>query len=450
MLYTLISIIGVVFTIFFVIGTHEFAHFAMARTLGIKVLRFSIGFGKTLCRYTDKKGTEYVFSLIPLGGYVKMLDENEGVVPPQEQRYAYNRQPFYKKFLVVLAGPVMNLACAVALYWVIFIVGFIAIKPITGTITPQSIAADAGLKSGEEIIAIDDNPTRSWTNVIFQLVTHVGNDDNALLTVKTVDNHTATRLLDLSDWQIDDLSPDPLGSIGITPFLPEVPLTIGDIAAKSPAAESGLKIGDKLIALNGVAIKDWQAVMEFISTHPDQSAKITLLRNGKSLELNVHIGYERTLFMQKYGHLGISPTFTWPKDLLQTIQFPPLTAISEACREVQDLAYFNLLLFGKMLTGKLSLQSLGGPITIFSSAGDALNSGVISFLGFLAFLSVSIAVINLLPIPGLDGGHLLIQTIELIIRRPVPDNVLAILYRFGFFLLVFVFLQAFMNDLFRL
>jgi len=452
MLYLFISIFGILITIFFVIGTHEFAHFLVARSLGIKVLRFSIGFGKTLWHRYDKKGTEYVVALIPLGGYVKMLDENEGTVPKKELHLAFNRQPFYKKFLVVVAGPLTNIFCAFFLYWLIFVIGFTTVRPMIGDINPRSIAAEGGLQTKQEIISIDNSKTSTWTSVIFRLIAHAGNPDHIKIEVQNPPNKqpsTETHILDLSNWHLDTLTPDPLASLGITPFVPNIPLIIGIIADDSPAASSSLRIGDKLIALDKKPINNWDTLITYTTNHPDQSVTLTIERQGKTLNIPVTLGAQKSLFFTKTGYLGIGPNFKWPKEFLQDIKYDPITAISHAWKEISDFTYFNLLLFWKMVTGKLSLQGLGGPITIFQTAGNALNSGFISFISFLAFLSISIGIINLIPIPGLDGGHILIQFIEFVIRRPVSEQVLSILYRLGFIFLLFIIIQALVNDILR-
>lgn len=451
MFYFLIALLGILLTIFFVVGTHEAAHYIAARLLGVKVLRFSIGFGKRLFHYYDKKGTEYVFALIPLGGYVKMLDEGEGDVPPNELHLAFNRQPFYKKFLIVIAGPAINIACAVMLYWLIFMIGFVNIKPVIGNITAQSIAAEAGLQSNQEIIRIDNHVTRTWTSIIFRIIAHAGNQDQLQIEVKNlVDQKTSLHKLDLSNWHMEGLTPNPLASLGITPFAPKIPLIIGVISPNAPAAQSKLQVGDKIIALNAIQIKNWEQLITFIHQHPNETFTFTIERKGKSIKLPVTIGYQRNFLFQKDGYLGISPSVSWPKEFLTTIQYGPAQAMRYALIEVMDFTYFNFLLFGKLITGKISLQSLGGPITIFESAGEALNYGFLPFIGFLAFLSIAIGIINILPIPGLDGGHLLIQIIELIIRRPVPEKIIFFLYQLGFLLIFFIFFQAFINDILRL
>lgn len=363
MLSIFIAICGIFLTIFFVVGVHEFGHFIIARLMGIKVLRFSFGFGKPLWRWQDKKGTEYVIAALPLGGYIKMLDENEGNVAENDLPFAYNRQPIYKKMAVILAGPVFNMIFAFILYWLLFIIGFTTLVPIIGKITPHSIAANARLQPQQEIVSINHHPVLSWTSVSMRLFFNVGK--KGTLTIETkerVSSQEETHLLNLSHWQMDELQPDPLASLGIIPY--------------------------------------------YNSTEPE-------------------------------------------KNPIRKIQYSPLIALSHAWQNTYDFTYINLFILEKMLTGSLSTKSLSGPITIFSSAGHALNSGLLPFISFLAFLSISIGIINILPIPGLDGGHLLFQLIECVTRRPVSLRVQFFCYRIGMIFLVILIIQAFVNDLLR-
>lgn len=365
-MYLLISILSILLTILLIVGIHEFGHFIVARLVGVKVLRFSIGFGKTLFRWHDKKGTEYVFAAIPLGGYVKMLDESEDNINPTELPYAYNRQPIYKRLAIVTAGPVFNFLFAFLIYWFLFIIGFTTIVPLIGKVLPNSIAAQAELQARQEITRIDDAPTASWNAVILNLLFHVGNKEKIQLSTKNSDTHQVQQhTLDLTHWQIDDLKPDPLLSLGIEPYLP--------------------------------------------TSHA-----------------------------------------TWPKELLRENKANPLAAISRAYQSTSNLLRLNFLVFSKLVTGKLSIGNLGGPISIFESAGTALNSGMVPFLGFLAFLSIAIGFINILPIPGLDGGHVLFQLIEWVIGRPISMRTQALCYRIGFILLLLLLTQALVNDLMRL
>ena len=451
MLAIFISIAGILLTVFFVIGIHESSHFLVARWLNIKVLCFSIGFGKTLYRWHDKKGTEYILALVPLGGYVKMVDESEGKVAPEDLPYAFNRQPFYKKFAVVIAGPISNLLFALCLYWLLFVIGFTTIKPVIGDITPHSIAAEAGLKPNQEIISIDNYVTPTWMDIITRVFVHVGDNDVLKVEVNNPREHTnQVYKLSLTNWHMDDLRPDPLASLGIAPYQPTIPLIISHIAPDSPGAHSPLKLGDKIIAVNKQPIKDWSELIEKIIAQPSQIITLTIQRQDKTLTFPVETGYKRTLLLHKYGYLGISPEFKWPKQFLRHVQYGPIAAIPQAWTQMSNFVYLNWMSLEKIIEGKVSFKSLGGPITIFHSAGAALNNGLISFISFLAFLSVAIGFINLLPIPGLDGSHLLLQIIELIRRRPIPLSAQLLFFRLGFILLFIIIIQALVNDILRL
>ncbi len=451
MLNVLLSILGILITLLIIIGFHEFGHFIVARLAGVKVLRFSIGFGKALFRWHDKKGTEYVFAAIPLGGYVKMLDENEENVSPDEKHLAFNRQSLFKKFLIVAAGPVANLVLAFFLYWLLFVIGFNSIVPVIGEVTPHSIAANAGLKPQQKIISVDEIPTFSWMGVSIRILSHVGNNDTLVINTQTLTNPSIqNHLLNLSDWHLDNLKPDPLASLGFTPYEPNIPAIIGTIQVKSPAETMGLKIGDKIIAINNKKMTNWLDMLDVIHSHPNETLQFTLLRQNKIEKKSILIGSEGNWFGQKHGFLGISPQFNWPTDLIHKNKYNVLTAIPHAWRNVADFTTLNLMFIGKLLTGKASMQSLGGPIAIFQGAGSAFQEGIAPFLGFLAFLSISIGIINIFPIPGLDGGHVLFQLIELIIRRPIPERVMNICYRLGLILLLLLISQAIVNDIHRL
>lgn len=453
MLEILIAIVGIFLTIFFVVGVHEFGHFFVARLLGVKVLRFSIGFGKAFYRFHDKKGTEYVFAPIPLGGYVKMLDEGEGTVATTDLPFAYNRQPAYKKLAIVLAGPFFNILFAFVIYWSLYIIGFNTIIPVIGKVTPQSIAAQAGLLPGQEIIAVNDKTTASWMSVIISFLSHAGDRDILSLTTKNLDSlQTQNFKLDLSKWKMNDLKPDPLESLGIAPYEPEMPAIVGKVESPySNGTRDQLIKGDQIVAVNNKPIKNWIELTEIIEKNPDTQLLMTVKRNPgeKTLQLNVKTHSTRNLLFKKRGLLGISAEFQWPKKYLRHNQYGPIDALLHAQREVNNLLYLNIFSVGKILTGKISFSSLGGPITIFESASAALNNGFISFVSFLAFLSIAIGFINILPIPGLDGGHILFQTLELVTQRSVPLRYQYFLYRLGFIFLLILITQALVNDILR-
>lgn len=364
----LISIIGILLTILIIVGFHEAGHFVVARMVGVKVLRFSIGFGKTLLRWHDKSGTEYVIAAVPLGGYVKMLDETEDAVPEQEKKFAFNQQPYYKKLAVVIAGPLTNLILACVLYWIVFMLGFKSIAPVIDTVQPHSIAANAGLRSHQEIMSVDEIPTHGWMSVILRIMFHTGDTDHLQIKARSFTNTLAphTYQLDLTNWHMDSLKPDPLKSLGLAPYFPNKPIA------------------------------------------------------------------------------------QWPAGLIRNIQYAPLPALQHAWQDTVDFTRLNLMLFAKLFTGKVSLQSLGGPISIFESAGDAFHQGVAAYLSYLAFISIAIGIVNIFPLPGLDGGHVLIQTIEWIRRRPLSTKTLALLYRVGFIIIILILFQAVVNDILRL
>lgn len=452
MLNILISITGILLTIFFVIVTHEFGHFMVARLAGVKVLHFSIGFGKKLFSWHDKKGTKFIVAAIPLGGYVKMLDETESDEPlaNEDLPYAYNRQPHYKKLAIVAAGPLTNLVCAFLVYWFLFVVGFTSITPLIGKILPNSPAATAGMQAQQEITHIDDKPTSSWAPIVIHLLAHVGDTDHIKITTKPINvDKTQTYLVDATHWKMDDLQPDPLSSLGIQPYEPEIPLVIGKISENSPAATL-LRINDKIIAINNKTISDWYSLAAEIDANPERIVMLKIERDKKILTIPITTSYQRDLFFKKHGMLGIAPHYQLPKFLLKQNQYSPLAAFTQAWYSVNDLFILNYLTLEKLVTGKISIKSLGGPITIFGSAGSSLNQGWVPFLGFLAFLSVAIGFVNLLPIPGLDGGHILFQCIEIIIRRPIPMRWQILFFRLGFILLLLLVTQAIVNDIARL
>lgn len=447
----IISTLGIILTIFFIVGIHEFGHFIVARLCGIKVLRFSIGFGKSLYRWHDKKGTEYVLAAIPLGGYVKMLDESEEIVLPEEVHLAYNRQPLYKRIIVVLAGPLFNFIFAFIIYWFIFVIGFTSVIPLIGKILPNSIAALAGLKAQDEIISLDHQPTKSWSNVLIRLSRFIGDTHTLAIETKNLKTQqAATHILNLAQWKVDELKPDPLKSLGIEPYEPTIPAIIGKIQSGSAAAQSNLKSGDVILSIENKKIHDWMEAINIISTHPSETLSFKIKRENKIFLTPIAIAYKIDMLFQKHGFLGISPQFIWPINQIRNIQYGPIQALSHAKQNTIDFIYLNFLLMGKMITGKVSLLSLGGPISIFQSAGAALNTGALPFFSFLAFLSIAIGVINILPIPGLDGGHLLFYCIEFITRRPLSPAAQILFTRLGLIFLMLLLAQAVSNDIMRL
>ncbi len=445
----LITVVGIILTLLLIIGIHELGHFLAARFLGIKVLRFSIGFGKTLWSRYDKKGTQYVLAAIPLGGYVKMLDENEQPISLEESYLAFNRQPFYKKCIIVLAGPLANFLLAFFLYWLLFIIGFQSLVPIVGKVTPHSIAAEAGIQPNYRIVSIDQVPTSSWMSVIIRILSRSGDTDKMTVELAAPLSQVSKNYqLNLTHWHMDDLKPDPLASLGIQLFEPEVPPIIDKILPHSPALGI-LQTGDKILTVNNIKITDWLEFVAQISHHPAEKITLVLERKGKKQTVQLVTDSRRGFLKGKYGWLGVIPYVTWPKGVLQNNKYNVITALFYAWQNTYDFIHLNLRVIGKLLMGKVSLQSLGGPIAIFQNAGIALNQGMAPFLSFLAFLSISVGVINILPIPGLDGGHLLFQLIEAFLKRPIPERILLLSYRLGLIALFLLIFQSLINDMLR-
>lgn len=460
-MFWLIFVLAFLITILVIVGIHEASHFAAAKLVGVKVLRFSIGFGKSLFTFHDKSGTEYVFALLPLGGYVKMLGESDDEINDSNKHQAYSAQPFYKKALIIAAGPLSNFLCAFLLYTAIYCIGFTTIKPILGSITSPSIAATAGLTPYQEITQINGVNTHSWTKVIFQLILHTGEKETIAIQTQTVcglaetssstcREKMALHQLNLSEWTLDGLRPDPLGSLGIEPYYPSIPLIIGQIAEQSAASTAGFHLNDRLSKLNHEPIQSWDQLAKKIAGASSHPLLFEIVRNNKPMTLLVSLNNTEG-WLNKTPRLGIAPkAIKIPDAMLLKVRYSLGEALHQSYLQCKELTYFNLIVFKKMLTGQLSLDSLGGPIAIFDTAGQALNQGLVVFLVFLAFMNLSIGLINLFPIPGLDGGHLLLQSIECIIRRPIPPMVTDYLLRGGFALLFLFFARALFNDIMRL
>lgn len=453
MLKIVISIIAIILTVIIVVGFHELGHFIVARLVGVKVLRFSIGFGKAIAKFYDRRGTEYVIAPIPLGGYVKLLDEREGPVNSEDLIYAYNRQPYYKKLLVVIAGPLFNLLLAFILYWLLFIIGFYSPIPIIGSILSPSPAEQAHLQSQQEIVAIDGRQTPSWIAVILAMSKRAG-DTNGYMTISTrgLDQKQAHEYsINLSQWIIDDLKPDLLKSIGIVPFAAPLSTKIGQIKQHSPAMQAGLKPGDQILKINQIYVNDWPSLLAVAALFPEQKIKLTIKRYQHIAIIDTMTGSQYdSLSNRKKGYLGLLPDTSSQQQYIRYHHYSTIPAITQAYHNTSNMIYLNFLLLGKLITGKISVQSLGGPITLFEGAGLAFHQGIIAFISFLAYISIAIGAVNILPIPGLDGGHALLQTIESLFGRPISLKAQIILYYFGMGFLIAVMTQALVNDILRI
>ena len=447
----LYMIVGTLVALGVLVTFHEFGHFWVARRCGVKVLRFSVGFGMPLLRWHDRKGTEFVIAAIPLGGYVKMLDEREGEVPADQLDQSFNRKTVRQRIAIVAAGPIANFLLAMVFFWVLAMLGSQQVRPVIGAVEAGSIAAKAGLSAGQEIVAIDGEPTTGWGAVNLQLVRRLGESGTVQLVVREQDSTAETpRELVLDKWLKGADEPDPIKSLGIRPWRPALPPVLAELDPKGPAQAAGLKTGDRLLALDGQALGDWQQVVDLVRVRPDTKIVLKVERDGAQIDVPVTLAV-RGEAKAAGGYLGAGVKgVEWPPSMVREVSFGPLAAIGEGARRTWTMSVLTLDSLKKMLFGELSVKNLSGPITIAKVAGASAQSGVADFLNFLAYLSISLGVLNLLPIPVLDGGHLLFYLIEWVRGRPLSDRVQGWGIQIGISLVVGVMLLALVNDLGRL
>jgi len=453
-LYTLFAFL-VAITVLVVI--HEFGHFWVARRLGVKVLRFSVGFGKTLFRYQTKSGTEFVIAAIPLGGYIKMLDEAEGPVADEELPYAFNRKPLLSRTAVVLAGPLFNLLFAIVAYWLMFVIGVTSIAPVIGKIAPHSIAAEAGLQSQQKIISIDGNKTPSWHAVNLALLKQLGSNKILNLQTQPIDDPIDDRpsptnhQLNLQRWTLDPNNPRPLRALGIHPFQPSAPAVIAKVVMRTPAATAGLQAGDKIITVDGRPINNFSEFVEMIQASPNKPVTLGITRNSQTKKIVVIPKAKKNASGQLVGFLGVqSAVIKWPDSLINKQQYSLLGAVWPALQRTWHIMTLSMITLGKIITGHVSFRLLSGPIGIAQGAGISASIGLAYYLSFLALISINLGIINLLPIPVLDGGHLLYYVAEFIRKKPLSQRMQEMGYRIGLTLLLGVVAIAIFNDVLRL
>ncbi|PMV87137.1 MULTISPECIES: sigma E protease regulator RseP [unclassified Pseudomonas] len=447
----LYMIVGTLVALGVLVTFHEFGHFWVARRCGVKVLRFSVGFGMPLLRWHDKKGTEFVVAAIPLGGYVKMLDEREGDVPADQLDQSFNRKSVRQRIAIVAAGPIANFLLAMVFFWVLAMLGSEQVRPVIGAVESGSIAAKAGLGAGQEIIAIDGEPTSGWAAVNLQLIRRLGESGSIQLLVREQGSTAdSPRELMLDKWLKGADEPDPIRSLGIRPWRPALPPVLAELDSKGPAQAAGLKTGDRLLALDGKSLDDWQQVVDTVRMHPDTKIMLRVERDGAQIDVPVTLA-ARGESKAPTGYLGAGvKAVDWPPEMIREVSYGPVAAIGEGARRTWTMSVLTLDSLKKMLFGELSVKNLSGPITIAKVAGASAQSGVADFLNFLAYLSISLGVLNLLPIPVLDGGHLLFYLIEWARGRPLSDRVQGWGIQIGISLVVGVMLLALVNDLGRL
>jgi len=434
-------VLALIVTLGILVTVHEVGHFVIARASGVKILRFSIGFGRPLVSWFDKRGTEYAVTALPLGGYVRMLDEREGDVAPEDVHLSFNRLSPTWRIAIALGGPLANFLLAVVVYWGVFVFGSSDIVPIVDTPPAGTPAATAGLVGGREIVAVDGAPTPVWTQINMAFAARLGDSGSISITTREP-GQTATTTVDLpiAHWQRGVAEPDLLGALGVKPTLPAV---VGEIVADSPAAAAGLRQWDRVAAIDGTAIANWSDWVDAVRASAGRERTLDVVRGGERLQLAIDVGTKRGADGASFGFVGVAP-------LMREIKYSPLAAVPRALAETRDKTVLTLELLKKMVTGLVSARNLSGPGTIAKAAGDAARAGLASFLGVLALLSISLGVLNLLPIPVLDGGHVVLCATEMVLRRPVPARVQSITMQIGLAIVGGMMLLAVYNDLTRL
>ena len=439
-------------TLAVLVAVHEYGHFWVARRCGVKVLRFSIGFGKGLYRWRDRQDTEYVIAVIPLGGYVKMLDEREGEVAPEELDQAFNRKPVLQRIAVVIAGPLANLALAVVAYWFLFMAGETGYAPVIGGIKAGSVADVAGLEVGQEIVAVDGEDTPTWQAVNFRLLDRIGDTGSIRFSVKYPDSDVVYESEGvLQRWLAREEQPDLLGGLGITLYTPDVPPLVEEVVSGSPAEAAGLQPGDRVLRADGQEMRLWMDWVEYVRARPDEPITLEVDREGSLLQLVVIPEGITDEDGEIFGRVGVSVALPeMPPELVRQFNRGPLEALGAGFTRTGQLMVFTVNSIKKMIMGLISPKNLSGPITIAKVASASAKSGLESYISFLALLSVSLGVLNLLPIPVLDGGHLLFYIVELLAGRPVPEKIQAVGYQMGLFIVLGIMVLAIYNDFARL
>ena len=445
------TILATLVTLGVLVTIHEWGHYFVARLCGVKVLRFSVGFGKPLWMRTAKDGTEYAVAAIPLGGYVRMLDEREAPVPDHLKNQAFNNKSVLQRIAIVAAGPLVNLIFAVLAYWALFVSGVTVVKPVIGSIAPGSLAEVAGLQTGSEIVEIDGREVLAWEEVNLALAARVG--ETGSIEIRAGEPESGwlrSYTLPIDSWAVDLESESPLRALGLRPWQPEVEPRIGQLSEDGPAMHAGLQSDDLVLAIDGVAVPNWMDLVGIVQASPNQLLQFEVLRADTRLMLDVTPSL-RPEPGSDQGYIGAGVVVPeWPDSMLRDLSQGPIDALVSGFSKTSQMIGLTLDSIKKMILGAISVKNLSGPITIAKVAGASAASGLESFISFLAYLSISLGVLNLLPIPMLDGGHLVYYFVELVRGRPVSEKVQMFGMRIGMALLFSLMALAMINDIARL
>lgn len=448
-----ISAVAFVIALGLLIAIHEFGHFWVARRVGIKVLRYSIGFGRPLYKRTGKvDGTEYVIAAIPLGGYVKMLDEREAPVASSERGRAFNRQPLWARSAVVLAGPLANFLLAILAYWIVLMMGISGLAPLVGEPVAGSEAARAGFVYEDRIVAVEGRATPTWADArIALLEASLGSDGPLAIQVTTADGTSRVRRLEASEEAMLDAGGDAVASLGFTTWWPRVDARVGEVVPDGAAARAGLEVGDLVVAVDDQPIAQWSELVGLVQPRAGETVPLEIDRGGTRITLEI-MPEAVEVNGRTIGRIGIVETTSTALAERARVKIgrPPIAAFIGAIERTWDMSLLTLRMLGKLFVGQASLDNISGPLSIAQFAGQSASTGLDHYINFIALISISLAVLNLLPVPMLDGGHLLYFAIEAVRGKPMSERVQIIGQQVGLVLLGGLMFLAFYNDIWRL
>ncbi|KAB8307979.1 MULTISPECIES: sigma E protease regulator RseP [Rahnella] len=433
------------------ITVHEFGHFWVARRCGVRVERFSVGFGRALWRRTDRQGTEYVLAIIPLGGYVKMLDERVEAVAPEFRHQSFNNKKIWQRAAIISAGPIANFIFAVFAYWLIFVIGVPTVRPVVANVTANSIAAQSNISPGMELKSVAGIETPDWDSVRMALIGEIGDDQTTVGVAPFGSNNVVEKTLNLRQWQFDPEKQDPVVSLGMIPRGPQIESVLQEVQPDSAAQKAGLQAGDRIVKVDGQILESWQSFVIQVRDNPGKPISLEVERGGSPVALTLTPDTKSAGKGKIQGFAGVVPKVVPLPDEYKTIrQYGPFVAFYEAGDKTWQLMKLTVSMLGKLITGDVKLNNLSGPISIAQGAGMSAEYGLVSYLTFLALISVNLGIINLFPLPVLDGGHLLFLAIEKLKGGPVSERVQDFSYRIGSVLLVLLMGLALFNDFSRL
>ena len=453
----LISLISIIILLGVIIGFHELGHFLAARKFNVHVIRFKIGFGKTLVSRFDKRGTEFSIGLLPLGGYVQMLGEDNPIQGKDSDPGNYSEEISYPqaslgaRAIITAAGPIANFVLAVIAYFLIFMIGVKDLVPIVGAVNDDSLAMQAGIEVGDRIVSIDNKEVVSLKDLNTLLALRIGETGSILVNYKKPNSDLKySESVNIENWLSSELDQSIISSFGILPFIPPI---VSSVQVGSPADKSGIESGDQIIRVGDNVIRTWYELVEEISSIPDKETSLTIKRNGTSFSVPASIGSVQDELGIKIGRIGIariSSNEEIPDEFLVITKKGPIESFALGIKETYNFTVLILDSIGKMITGSISAENIGGPIQIAVLSGSAAKAGLVSFISMIALLSINLGLVNLLPVPILDGGQLVLIAAEKIKGSPLSPGFIEFAYRIGLLLVIGLMAFAVFNDITRI